>query len=342
MGSHSIAVVGAGLIGQKHVDLVDEHAVLSAIVDPSPTAQDLAKSKGVPWFAELEAYLETSRASGVIIATPNHLHVSQGMACVSARIPMLIEKPIADRSNEAVALVEYAKANSVPILVGHHRRYNPLIAAAKAVISEGGLGDLVSVTSQFWLYKPDDYFEMDWRTKDGAGPVYINLIHDIDLLRHFCGEVTTVQAMESRKTRGFDVEDSTAILLGFENGALGTVSVSDTIVAPWSWEMTSAENPVYPNVPTSCYTLGGTKGSLSVPDLTLWQHPQKRSWWEPIEPTQISFIPSEPLVRQLAHFCNVIDGNEEPMVSGEEGLKTLKVIEAIKKAASTGQQVNLT
>ena len=73
----------------------------------------------------------------------------------------------------------------------------------------------------------------------------MNLIHDMDLLRHLCGEVTSVQAFESNAARGIR-EDSAVILLRFANGALGTVTVSDTIVAPWSWELTTGgENPAY-------------------------------------------------------------------------------------------------
>ena len=91
------------------------------------------------------------------------------------------------------------------------------------------------MNAQFWLYKPEDYFDVEWRRKPGAGPVFINLIHDLDLLRHFCGEVVRVQAMESRRARGFEVEDTAALLMEVANGALGAVTVSDTVVAPWSW-----------------------------------------------------------------------------------------------------------
>ena len=337
----AIAVVGAGLIGRTHVDVVSRCAKLAAVIDPAPEAEEVAKASNAPWFASLEAFLANERADGIVLATPNQMHVEQGLACVDAGIPMLIEKPISNDVASAESLVLAADAKGVDILVGHHRRHNPLVAAAKDVIASGRLGDVVAATGQFWLYKPDDYFVPNWRREPGAGPVFINLIHDIDLMRHFCGDVEHVQAMESRKTRGFEVEDTMAVLIRFANGALGTVSVSDTVSAPWSWEFTSAENPIYPNVQTSCYHIGGTHGSLSVPDLTLWRHDDKRSWWEPISSETVPFQVAPPLERQLADFIAVIRGQKRPLVSGREGLESLRVIEAIKTAAATGRGVAL-
>lgn len=329
-----IAVVGAGLIGKKHVELVSDLADLSAVIDPTPAAQSLAESGGAAWFADLSDYLGRDRPDGVIIATPNQLHVEHGLACIEAGIPILIEKPIAGNTTGAEKLVSASEAAGVPILVGHHRRHNPLIKAAREAIKTGRLGDIVSVNAQFWLYKPDDYFSVDWRKSEGAGPVFINLIHDIDLVRHLCGEIVSVQAMDSRRARGHDVEDTAVILLEFDNGALGTISVSDTIVAPWSWEFASGENPAYPRTETSCYRIGGKEASLSIPDLTLWFQPGQRSWWEPIETIRLEYEARDPLPLQLRHFADVIRNGAEPLISGREGLQTLRVVEAIKHAAA--------
>ena len=337
----SIAVIGAGLIGQRHERLVEEQARQAAVVDPATEAQHLEHEKSVPCAPDLAAYLDRHRPDGVIIATPNQLHRDNGLACINAGIPILVEKPIADTTAAAHDLITAAKSAGVPVLVGHHRRHNPIIAAAHSAITAGDLGRIVSVHAQFWLYKPDDYFDTDWRRQAGAGPVFINLIHDIDLLRYLCGEIITVQARQSSATREHNVEDTAVILLEFASGALGTVNVSDTITAPWSWEMTAAENPAYPVTRMDCYRIGGTHGSLSIPDMALWQHSGSRSWWSPIAAQTIFCDEGDPLKRQLDHFCDVIQGAATPLVSGEQGLATLQVIEAIKTAARTGQTVRL-
>ena len=72
------------------------------------------------------------------------------------------------------------------------------------------------------------------RRSTGAGPVLTNAVHDIDDLRFICGDIVSVQAMTSNAVRHYPVEDTAAILLRFASGALGTLTVSDTAVAPWS------------------------------------------------------------------------------------------------------------
>jgi predicted dehydrogenase len=258
------------------------------------------------------------------------------MDAIAAGLPALIEKPITDDVVSGTTLVEAAEAAAVPILVGHHRRHNPMIRRAKEIIDSGRLGRVIAVHAFCWMTKPDDYFEVSWRREKGAGPVFINLIHDMDLLRHLCGEVTGVQAFESNASRGFPVEDTAVVLLHFANGALGTVTVSDTIVSPWSWERTTGENPAHPHTDQSCYQIGGTHGSLTVPKLEVWHNRDKRSWYESIYKEHFPFEFEDPLSVQIRHFCRVIRGLEEPVVSGREALNSLKLIAAVKDAAQTG------
>ncbi|MGD9508612.1 MAG: Gfo/Idh/MocA family protein [Geminicoccaceae bacterium] len=338
-----LAVVGAGLIGRRHIDHVraEPDARLSAIVDPTPSSRELAEALGVRWFASLPELLGQGRPDGVIVATPNQLHVQQGLLCVEAGVPALIEKPLADELDTARTLVEAAEAAQVPLLTGHHRRHNPIMREAKAVVGSGRLGPVVAVHAQCWLKKPAEYFDAAWRRNKGAGPVFINLIHDLDNLRYLCGEVAAVQAQESNARRGHEVEDTAAILLRFASGALGTLTVSDTIAAPWSWELTSGENPAYFHTVESCYLIGGVDASLSVPRLEIWRHAGRSSWWEPIACERLPVTDDDPLRLQLGQFCRVIRGIEPPLVSGREGLATLRVVAAIKEAAASGRTVEI-
>lgn len=327
-----IVVFGAGLVGVRHVEAVAAQARLLAIVDPASVAADLAAKMGVPYYSTGEACLAEVAPDGIIIATPNHLHADHAELALSHGIPALIEKPVADTLENADRIVAASARADVPVLIGHHRRHNPIIRRAKELIAGGAIGDVVAVTGQFWLYKPDDYFAAAWRKQPGAGPLLINLIHDIDLMRHLCGEVTSLTALRSNDQRGGPVEDSAALLMRFSNGALGTFSLSDTIAAPWSWEMTAAENPVYPHIATDCYRIGGTHGSLSIPDLTLWTHTRARSWWEEITPTPQPPEPGDAWMAQLAHFLDVIDG-AEPLVPATEGRASLALVAQAETAA---------
>lgn len=117
--------------------------------------------------------------------------------------------------------------------------------------------------------------------------------------------------------------------------------MSDSIAAPFSWELTAGENPAYPHTGESCYLIGGTHGSLTLPYLDLWQHGATRSWWEPIAKDRVPYEPEDPLALQVAQFAAVIRGKAAPLVSGREGLNTLKVIEAVKESAASGGTVHL-
>ena len=270
------------------------------------------------------------------------MHVSQGLKCIENGCPILIEKPLATSASEAKILTDAASAANVTLLVGHHRRHNPLIQKASELISNGAIGEIRAAQVTCWFYKPDDYFDIaPWRKQKGAGPISVNLVHDVDLMRHFCGEVVSVQAQMAPSRRGFENEDLAAAVLRFESGAIGTITVSDSIVSPWSWELTSREYPIYPTTSESCYLLGGSKGSLSVPDLTVWSHQGDRNWWNPISGTVAPRPSSDPLINQIGNFADVIRGDASPVVSGIEGLKTMLVIEAIQKAAKSQVLVNI-
>ena len=339
-----IAVAGFGLVGRRHAEVVSRapDMVLSAIVEPHPEGQHAASAVGVPVYASLEEMLSATKPDGVVLATPTPLHLEQGLACITAGCPVLIEKPISVTSEEARQLTEAADKAGVPMLVGHHRRHNGMVQAAKRALTEGAVGDIRAVQATCWFYKPDNYFEVaPWRTKIGAGPISVNLVHDVDLLRHFCGEVTSVQAIAVPSRRGFENEDLATAVLTFQSGAIATISVSDSIVAPWSWELTARENPAYPATSESCYLIGGSMGGLSLPDLRVWRHEGSPDWWTPISAQNLTCKMDDPLSVQMAHFAAVIAGNETPLVSGWEGLKSLEVVEAVALSSASGREISL-
>ena len=80
-----IAVAGAGLIGRVHIDalLASPTCALSAVVDPSPPAFDIAAKAGVPLYRSLADLFSSDKPDGIVLATPNPLHVSQGLECIA-------------------------------------------------------------------------------------------------------------------------------------------------------------------------------------------------------------------------------------------------------------------
>lgn len=340
-----IAVAGAGQIGRTHMALIDASAecTLAAIVDPAPASILLAQARGVPHHASLASLLAATRPDGVIISTPNPLHVCNALYCIAHGVPALIEKPVAHTLEEGQRLLEQAARAGVPLLVGHHRTHSPLLRRAREIVHSGVLGPLVAVMGSALFYKPDGYFdEAPWRREAGGGPVLINLIHEIGNLRSLCGEIAEVQALASSATRHHAVEDTVAIGLRFANGALGTFMLSDTAASGRSWEQTSQENKAYATYPDEdCYTLAGTRGSLAVPTLRmkLYDRDEDRSWWKPMRSEIAAVARDDPLERQLAHFCAVVRGEVAPLVTVHDGLQNLRVVDAIGVAARTGRNV---
>ena len=258
---------------------------------------------------------------------------------IARGVAVLVEKPVTDTVAAAKILSEAVHRSGVPVLVGHHRRHNPVIKVAREAVAGGQLGQLTAVAGLWLLKKPDDYFEVAWRREQGGGPLLINLIHDIDNLRFICGEIEHVQAMTSNKVRGFAVEDTAALLLKFANGALGTFTLSDATPAPWSWELSSGENAAYPRQDQPCYLFAGTRGSLAVPNMALWSYSGDGGWYAPLSRNAVYVSPLDPLVEQLRHFLAIIACRETPLVSADDAMGTLAVIEAIKQAARTGERI---
>lgn len=338
-----IGLVGAGMIGRRHAEAIAtaHGVVLAGIADPADDARHVATSHGATWHPTLDALLTAGGLDAVFLATPNQMHTDGALACIAAGLPVLVEKPLSDHLAGARRIVEAAEQAGVPLATGHHRRHNPLIVRAKALVDDGLLGRLASVQGTAWFLKPDDYFDTEWRRKKGAGPVYLNLIHDIDLLQYFCGPIAQVQAMESNAIRGNEVEETAVILLRFASGLIGTVNVCDAALAPWSWEMTARENPAYPASGQDCYWIGGTEGSLSLPNLALWTNRGEPSWWSPISATKYPFDLADPLVQQAEQFGRVVRNGEAPVVTGRDGLAALAVIEAVKRAAAAGNLIQV-
>ncbi|GAA3685024.1 Gfo/Idh/MocA family oxidoreductase [Arthrobacter ginkgonis] len=338
-----IAVVGAGLIGRQHAQRVRDHPQmeLAYVVDPFLQPADAAFGPGTIVTADLDKAL--GEVDGAIFATPNALHCEGALAAVDAGVPALVEKPIADTLQAAERMVAVAEAADVPLLIGHHRRYSPLLDAAAKAVASGALGNPVAVMGSALFHKPDDYFEAaPWRREAGGGPILINLIHDVDDLRALCGEIVRVQATSSNATRGFAVEDTAAITLTFANGALGTFIISDAAASGRSWEQTSRENPSYDTAPDEdCYHIAGTRGSISVPTMRLRTYEGKASWWEPFTATVLPIRRQDPLDLQLDHFAAVVRREAEPKVTARDGLQSLRVVQAVIEAARTGQPVNV-
>lgn len=338
-----IAVIGAGAMGRNHIRFVTEEpeAELVAIADAFEGARATAEAAGVPFYTDPAQMMDEVKPEAVIIATPNDLHLGVAHEAVKRNIVPLVEKPISNDLEDAQAFAAEAETAGVPVLVGQHRRHNPFVNKAKEIIESGELGKLTVSSFHYMIYKNDEYFDVEWRRKKGAGPILVNLVHDVDLLRYLLGEPVAVQGMQSSAARGFETEDSAVVNVRFSDDALASMTISDATASPWNWEATAREDPQYRPFDADAYFIGGTEGALSLPRLHQFSYDGASNWHKPLQMEIPAVDPALPHKMQLKHFVKVVRREVEPVVTPADNVKTLTLLNAIKEAAETGQLVEL-
>lgn len=342
MSEISVGVIGAGLIGRKHLQKIAGHPdfELAGIADINRDAV-AAQYPDARVFADHRSLLSEARPEAVIIASPNQAHAEIGIECARRGIHILVEKPVTDTLEAAGRLIAEVCRGGIKTLVGHHRRHHDQVQRLRALLQEKNIGELVGLSAIWAVYKPDAYFKAGpWRTQPGGGPVLINLIHEIDFLRFTAGEIAAVSAVASNRQRHFAVEDTAAALLEFDNGAIGTMIASDSAVSPWTVEQGIGESVEFPFSGESCYRFFGSHGAIEFPTLVSWSQPD-RSWSQPIVSRRLSATTIDPYVAQLNHFRDVVRGSVQSLQTVEDGARSLIATLAISEAASAGSRIDL-
>ena len=336
MTRFSIAVVGPGLIGREHISLIKKNprCQLHSIVTP----ENGYSENGSVVFKSLQECFAQSVPDGVIIASPTNYHYEQTAFCVSNGIRCLVEKPICGTVKEAHSLLELSECNKL-ILVGHHRHHSSIIDAAKRCLSDQSLGELRTVIASAQYYKPDAYYlEKKWRALPGAGGVLlINAIHDIGLLRHLVGEIETVQAFGRRSRISHDIYGTVSVNMKFANCVIGSLVISDEVSSINSWEVTSGQNPIFPDYSDGfAYIFGGTRGSMALPSGATYLDPLSNGWRTKMIKSSLNQEIENPLENQLNHFIDMIEKNVNPKIGVWEGINNLAVVKAIEFSLSKG------
>ena len=339
-----LVVVGAGTIGMRHIMAINlcPGAKLAGVAEKDERVRAELAGKGIAVSPNVERLVEDSQPDGVIIATPTDAHCHSALPVISAGIPVLVEKPIAASLNESEAIAAAATRAGTKVLVGHQRRYHPQAAMAREMIRTGKLGEILLVSGVWGVRKHEGYYRQAFRRTREAGPVMINFIHDIDMLRHVLGEIESVAARLSNKIGGGLKEDAGVVSMKFASGALGSFALSDRVSSPWSWESATGENRIVPDAGQNCFRFMGTESSLDFPNLVHWTHEGgKGDWSRSISGEQIKCQRIDPFVSQLNHFLDVIHGLAKPLINVRDATASLRAALAVLEAADSGCWVEL-
>ena len=174
------------------------------------------------------AFLADDAVDVVWIASPNHLHKEQAIAALKAGKHVLCEKPMAMNRAECRAMIRAAGKAGRLLTIGYNSRYHPRLSRFREQWQAGRFGAPVHMHGQFhyrYPHVPDDWWRLD-DAKSGCWVLGDVGTHFIDLLRWFNGEAKSVHAHLSNKAYGRSA-DTAFLTIGFENGAVGTISASD-------------------------------------------------------------------------------------------------------------------
>lgn len=339
-----LCVVGGGSIGQRHINCAQASSTvdLTAVVDANSDRRAELAARGLKVVASLDDVPSSTRAA--IVATPTQNHAATATACLDRGLATLVEKPVTETVQEAKALCRRADDLGVPLFTGYHRRCHPFVAEARARLIV--LGELVAVQGIWCLRKHDSYFDEPWRKVTGAGPILTNLSHEIDLMQYFAGPITEVTAICSHAARGLAVEDTAALSFRFANGALGNFMLSDSGASPWAFEAATGENPAIAVRGGDPMRFVGTEGAMGFPSLTMWggADETQTDWRFPlVQKAAPNLTRVDGIAAQLERFVAAAGGAaDDVLATGQDGLETMKVLDAVQRAAMSGRTEQVT
>ncbi len=310
------AVIGVGSMGRHHARVYREMETvqLVAVVDKNMTlARRVGNLYNVPHYPDYRMMLEEHKPDLVSVALPTSLHFEVASDFISRGTHVLIEKPITSTLEEAQALVALGKQHGVTISVGHIERFNPVIVELRRRLESQEIGRIYKVHMQRLSPYPG-------RIQD-AGVVVDLASHDIDLMRFLIHEPVTRLYGETLMTINSEREDAFSGLLRFESGIIGVLDV----------------NWITPRKVRSL-TITGDRGmfycDLIAQELLFYENDVAHDNWDNLSILRgvsegnvlgIRIQRYEPLASELTDFVEAIQSGREPLVTGTDGLETLRM-----------------
>jgi len=271
---------------------------------------------------------------GAIIATPNHLHYDAAReAIVDGRMSaVMIEKPLAHDLNDAEHILLHADTEEVPLLVGYCLRFHPGLRRTKGIIDSGAIGTVRHASIHFGSYLPDWRPGIDYRTNYAAsrktgGGILMDASHELDYACWLFGQPVSVSCtMQNSGALQIETEDIADLVVRFESGVQASIHL----------------DYLDQEAQRGCRIVGDT-GSIDW-NFNAWvvkvSKKAGKHTYEHQGQAQ-PFHPDDMYRAELRHFLACIRGEEKPLVTGEDGLRAVQIVEAARKASDTGRVVNI-
>jgi predicted dehydrogenase len=313
-------LVGAGAIAQAYAQAFEQtrRAKLASVADCRPEAAALmAAAAGCRAFESADAMADETDVEAVIVCTPPATHRDICCELLDRGIHVLCEKPLAIDSVSASEMIGAAEARGLVFTMASKFRYVADVAQAKALIASGAIGEVVLFENVF-TGRVD--MTQRWNSDPqiaGGGVLIDNGTHSVDVTRYCLGELAEVQTMEGNRIQFLPVEDTAKMFVRSRDGVLGSIDLS------WS---VSKELPYF-------IAVYGSSGTI----LVGWKESKyRRSGDADWTVFGAGYNKIEAFKRQIENFAGAVRGEESLVVTPEDALASVQVIEAAYRSLARG------
>jgi predicted dehydrogenase len=305
-----LGLIGCGRIARSYLEAADRvpECELVGVVDTDETAARSVESEfGKPIRRDLQELLRAGPLDGVVVCTPPVSHANIASSALEYGLHVLCEKPLTLKSPQADGLVSRARSTDRVLMMASKFRYVDEVIKAKQIVDSGFIGEVILYENVFcsrvdmsgrWNASPDIA---------GGGVLIDNGTHSVDIARYLVGTISEVRAEEGRRVQQLEVEDTCRLFFRTQTGAMGAVDLS------WSIHK---ERDAY-------IELFGSEGTLSIG----WRGSKYRRQGDWVE-FGSGYDKVAAFARQLQNFAGSIRGTEAPMITSEESLESVRVIDA--------------
>jgi predicted dehydrogenase len=313
-------LVGAGAIAQTYAQAFGEtdRVKLAAVADcRREAAEKMAAAAGAAAYESAERMADEADLDAVIVCSPPVTHPQICCSFIERGIAVLCEKPLAVNSLEAMRMIEAADSRGVLFTMASKFRYVADVAKAKAFIADGLIGEVVLFENVF-TGRVD--MTTRWNSDPavaGGGVLIDNGTHSVDITRYCLGALAEVQAMEGHRIQDLPVEDTAKMFVRSRAGVLGSIDLS------WS---VSKEIPYF-------IAIYGSQGAIMVG----WRESKFRRTGD-ADWTVFGqgYNKVDAFKRQLENFAGALRGEESLVVTPDDALASVQVIEAAYRSMSRG------
>lgn len=329
-----VLIVGHGSIGKRHLRLGRE-----LLPDADIRVLRHQECASIPehvngCFSSLDQAIDFAPQVAVI-ASPATFHMGAAQPLARASVHLLVEKPLSASLDGVPLLLETCREQGTVLLIGYNLRFLPSLQRFRDLLNENLIGRVLSVRCEIGQYLPSWRPDTDYKASVSArnelgGGALLELSHELDYLRWIFGEVDWVKATLSQQSSlDIDVEDTAHLTLGFAPAA-----DSHQLIGTLNMDFVRHDT-------TRLCTAIGENGSLHWNGLTgvVEQFEAGAKEWD--ELFRFQHQCDDSYLAEWQHFLSCVSEEKTPLITGEDGLKVLKIIEAARQASESGSLVQV-